>query len=167
MRRVVACASVLFVAGCAANAPGPVSTIAPGQVPTSAPAAGTIEGPAVQTGWANVLARLNAEIKSLADVRARLDVTTRLEAAVNKLENNVTLQARDVTGTIGGGGDSVTAWIYASGAVACMLFYPVVWRPLRRWREKRTGRHADARGPAGCTQDTGNGAAASPPRPLY
>lgn len=49
---------------------------------------------------------------------------------------------RSSIGSIGGGGDSVTAWIYAIGAAASGLLYPLVWRPIRRWNESRNGRHS-------------------------
>jgi len=38
--------------------------------------------------------------------------------------------------TIGGDGDSVTTWIMTAGYVIPALFYPLVWRPVRRWREE-------------------------------
>ena len=44
----------------------------------------------------------------------------------------------DVTGIktgnikVGGGGDSITAWIYA-GIAAAAIFYPVAIRPVRKW----------------------------------
>lgn len=37
---------------------------------------------------------------------------------------------------VGGGGDSVTAWIYALIAGASVL-YPMMWRPARKWWERR------------------------------
>ena len=43
-------------------------------------------------------------------------------------------QMRDVTasvGDIGGGGDSITSWLYAAIAGAA-IFYPVVARPIRK-----------------------------------
>lgn len=37
---------------------------------------------------------------------------------------------------IGGDGDSVTSWILAAGAGGAALFYPLAWRPVRRWHER-------------------------------
>jgi hypothetical protein len=51
-----------------------------------------------------------------------------IEAHVNSLAREVSVIR---TGNIGGGGDSVTAWLYAAIAAAA-IFYPVVVRPIRR-----------------------------------
>lgn len=49
---------------------------------------------------------------------------------VDALETQVVKIEADVATTVGGGGDSVTAWIYALIAGAAVL-YPVIWRPIR------------------------------------
>lgn len=51
-------------------------------------------------------------------------------ATVGRVER-IEQEVSGIRTQIGGGGDSVTAWIMATGLVAA-LFYPVVWRPIRK-----------------------------------
>jgi hypothetical protein len=65
-------------------------------------------------------------------VEARIEkVETEIAAVKVQVEKNTSISAGD----IGGGGDSVTAWLYAAIAAGA-IFYPVVVRPIRKWREK-------------------------------
>lgn len=62
-----------------------------------------------------------------------------LEPRIDTLEQDVSALRVGLDATVqavgsiqvGGGGDSVTAWLYAAIAGAALL-YPMVWRPLRR-----------------------------------
>jgi len=110
--RTVALATVIVIGGCAA--PG-------GR-------AGTIDGNSVQ---ANVEA--TAAVAKVGDVAAIdadeiLTLIETLDATLAKI-GDIALQ-------IGGEGDTVTAWIYACIAGAA-LFYPTIWRPIRKSLEKR------------------------------
>lgn len=73
---------------------------------------------------------------ALAAFKAEItaDIDTEVENSVNKFT------ARDVT--LGGGGDSVTSWIYAVGiagsSIFSAVFYPLIWRPLRIANEVKT-----------------------------
>lgn len=91
-------------------------------------------------------------LKTVADLRADVEASlAKVEANVGRLDASV---AHLHTGDIGGGGDSVTSWIYALIAGAAVL-YPLVWRPARlavedwqfRRRVARARKAAHARSP--------------------
>ena len=70
------------------------------------------------------------------DLEAALVKVEKLEASVVALETTI----GEIK--IGGGGDSITAWIYAviaGGAVLGGTIYPAVIRPLRK-RKERNGK---------------------------
>lgn len=58
------------------------------------------------------------------------EVRTSLLAAEQRIGE---IDARIGEINIGGGGDNLTTWILAAGAAG---FYPLAWRPTRKWREK-------------------------------
>jgi len=103
------------------------------------------------------LAVAEADVTASADVDARAAVVN-LETQVRDLQARlIDLDARitaSATATVGGGGDSVTAWLYAMIAAAAVL-YPAVIRPARlawerrqyRRRFVRTRESAHARSP--------------------
>jgi len=75
--------------------------------------------------------KAEASVAHVDALDASLSATAqRLEAAAVKLDTAV---------TVGGGGDSVTAWIYAAIAGAALL-YPLVWRPIRKRAEAKRSR---------------------------
>lgn len=111
-----------------------------------------------QTSGAPLVAA-EAEVKASADLDATAAVVN-LETQVRDLHARlVDLDARitaSATATVGGGGDSVTAWLYAMIAGAAVL-YPAVIRPARlalerrqfRLRTVRARETAHARAPPG------------------
>ncbi len=84
-----------------------------------------------------------------------VDVEARLTAALAVVEE---LEVKLAEIKVGGGGDSVTAWLYAAIAAAA-IFYPVVVRPVRKRCFKKRDPHAD--GPQRPAQDDPADAAAS------
>jgi len=68
-----------------------------------------------------------AVVKIEASVTGLAATAQRIDAAAVKVEANV---------KVGGGGDSVTAWLYACIAGAALL-YPLVIRPTRQYLERR------------------------------
>lgn len=78
--------------------------------------------PGGRAGTLEVVARVDA---ALARIETRLDVT------VGRIDSVKTQLAEVV---LGGGGDSVTAWIYAAIAGAAIL-YPGIIRPVRKLLE--------------------------------
>ena len=89
-----------------------------------------------------------AAVQQSADAALAGATVERVEAAVVKIEASVTglaatVQCIDAAAVkveanvkVGGGGDSVTAWLYACIAGAALL-YPLVIRPTRQYLERR------------------------------
>ena len=74
------------------------------------------------------------------ELGVRFDNVQAALAAVNTSIGDVGVEVQAIGElTVGGGGDSVTAWIYAAIAGAAVL-YPVIWRPTRKWCEERKKR---------------------------
>ncbi len=65
-------------------------------------------------------------VVNVADLQARLDAALARIDQLNAEVNGVKVEM--------GGGDQIARWIAAAGA---WIVYPLVWRPLRRWRERR------------------------------
>lgn len=79
---------------------------------------------------------------AIADLELRLrDVKAQLEARIGDVDARL---STSVSATVGGGGDSVTAWLYAMIAGAAIL-YPVALRPARLALERRRWRRRVAR----------------------
>jgi len=71
-------------------------------------------------------------VKSAIDLQATVENVQAALAAVNARVEEVDVQVAAIGAMqVGGGGDSVTAWIYALIAGAAVL-YPVIIRPLRK-----------------------------------
>jgi hypothetical protein len=68
-------------------------------------------------------------------------INAAIQADVAGLRAELVQVAGDVAAVkVGGGGDSVTAWILAAGAIVgpfAWLAYPLVWRPLVTKRRAR------------------------------
>ena len=94
-------------------------------------------------------------VEASADGDVPVDVEARLTAALAVVEE---LEVKLAEINVGGGGDSVTAWLYAAIAAAA-IFYPVVVRPVRKRCFKKRDPHAD--GPQRPAQDDPADAAAS------
>lgn len=96
--------------------------------------------PAAISAEVDLQAALAAVELRIDELQQRLDVT--LGARIGDLETRVEARMGDVITrlsamtTIGGGGDSVTSWMYAAIAGAAVL-YPCVIRPARRAIERR------------------------------
>ena len=97
----------------------------------------------VNSPLAEATANVNAQAEidaSLVDLEAGVSVgddaslVEKLDAVLTMYTALQTEIAAVRTGNIhvGGGGDSVTAWIYAAIAAAA-IFYPALVRPLRLW----------------------------------
>ena len=76
--------------------------------------------------------RIEAAVEISPDIAAAMVKIETLETAVAAVK----VAMGDLTVGVGGGGDSVTAWIYALIAAAAIL-YPAVWRPLRKMVARR------------------------------
>lgn len=63
-------------------------------------------------------------------IDAALQQSAMTAERVDAMETQLVKVESDVATTVGGGGDSVTAWIYALIAGAAVL-YPLIWRPIR------------------------------------
>jgi hypothetical protein len=88
---------------------------------------------AIMTGIIGCAALPNTT--SLVEMHTRVDDMQAAVVAIDTEVEDVTLELAAVKTTIGhqnigGGGDSITAWIYALIAGAAVL-YPVVIRPIR------------------------------------
>lgn len=71
---------------------------------------------------------------SCSGLRApELETLARIETTVAGVATKV--DRLEVKLSVGGGGDSITAWMYAAIAGAALL-YPIVIRPIRRSMEK-------------------------------
>jgi len=95
------------------------------------------EGDQVTTAEVDVAARLTAAIAAL-ELRVG-DLRTELDTRIGTIDARVGDVDAKVSARIGGGGDSITAWLYAAIAGAAVL-YPMVLRPIRRAWERRKRR---------------------------
>jgi len=93
------------------------------------------EGDQVTTAEVDVAARLTAAIAAL-ELRVG-DLRTELDTRIGTIDARVGDVDAKVSARIGGGGDSITAWLYAAIAGAAVL-YPMVLRPIRRaWKRRK------------------------------
>ena len=104
--------------------------------------------PFADTALVKAVADLGVSVDA-AMVRVQADVTAKLcdlDARIGDVQNSMgSLQTgignvQSSIGSIGGGGDSVTAWLYAAIA-GSVLIYPLVIRPARYAWHRRKTRH--------------------------
>lgn len=88
------------------------------------------------------------EVNAGAEVKAQIEAAVKaamvaMEVRIGELQTTVDASMRDVhariSARVGGGGDSITAWLYAAIAGAAIL-YPVGIRPVRIAWERRSRR---------------------------